>query len=251
MSDSEATGATIVRSPLTQRLARLVMTALLVASVLGTMAVLKNGGPAEVIKAAAGFAEQAQANKTLVLLGYFAIAFVLQLALLPSGTLVPIVGGFLFGAPLAAGIYFLSQLAATPIVWATARTGLGPTGDRKVEALIERFVPQRWRGIAVRAREEGVLGAMALRLLLPSAVACIVAAGLKMPLKALMLATLLVNWARPFVMASVGEAAKSLADLGDPKLVLQQANAVPYLAAAIVIGGFLLLRHLARSKPKG
>jgi hypothetical protein len=234
------------KPPLDQRLARHAMTVLIGVSILGTIAIFKNGGPIEVVKSVAMFADEAKANLTLVILCYFAVSFMMQLALLPSGTIVPIVGGFLLGAPVAAGVYFLSQLAATPIVWAMSRRSLGPTGDLKVEALVKRFVPERWRGLIARAREEGVLGAMGLRLLLPSAVACIVAAGIKIPLASLMLATLLVNWARPYVVASVGAAAKSFAELGDPRLLIEQGSAVPYVVAAIVVGGLLLMRHLTR-----
>lgn len=234
------------KPPLDQRLARHAMTALVGLSILGTIAIFKNGGPFEVVKSVAMFADAARANLALVVACYFAVSFLMQVALLPSGTIVPIVGGFLLGAPVAAGVYFLSQLAATPIVWVMARRGLGPTGDLKVEALIKRFVPERWRGLIDRAREEGVLGAMGLRLLLPSAVACIVAAGLKIPLGSLMLATLLVNWARPYVIASVGAAAKSLAELGDPKALIQQGSAVPYVMAGILVGALLLMRHLSR-----
>ncbi|KAB2848863.1 MAG: hypothetical protein F9K44_09645 [Hyphomicrobiaceae bacterium] len=236
----------VERPPLGQRIARHGFIFLAAVSVIGTVAIVKNGGPIEVVRSVAMFADQAKANLALVVLCYFAISFVMQVALLPTGTIVPIVGGFLLGAPVASGVYFLSQLAATPVVWMMARRGLGATGDLKVEALVKRFVPERWRGLISRAREEGTLGAMGLRVLLPSAVACIVAAGLKISLGSLMLATLLVNWARPYVIASVGAAAKSFAELGEPKLLLEQANAVPYVLAGIVVGALLLLRHLSR-----
>lgn len=234
------------KPPFSQRLARHAMTALIGLSIVGTIAIFKNGGPIEVVKSVAAFADQAKGNLALVVLCYFAVSFLLQIALLPSGTIVPIVGGFLLGAPIAAGVYFLSQLAATPIVWVMARRSLGPTGDLKVEALIQRFVPERWRGIISRAREEGVLGAIGLRILLPSAVACIVAAGIKISLGSLMLATLLVNWARPYVVASVGAAAKTLADLGDPTQLIKQGSPLPYVLAGMVAGGLLLLRYLSR-----
>ena len=108
----------------------------------------------------------------------------------------PSVGRMICGrAPLAAAIYVAAQVA----VFLSARTGFGARADGGLEALSAIFLPVRWRGFLAIVREEGVLVGIVLRLapVVPSAAACLIAAGLGIKFGVFMLGTVAAAWVRP------------------------------------------------------
>jgi uncharacterized membrane protein YdjX (TVP38/TMEM64 family) len=168
------------------------------------------------------------------------LTFLIQLAALPGGTIAVLSGGFLFGAPLAAGVYFLAQVCAAPVVYAAVRLGLGPNaGGLLSPALMKRLPTSLTRAMAF-ARQESVLAVIVFRLapVLTSTFVPALSAVLGLPLRALIAGSLLVSWIKPSITASIGAAARSLTEVTDPKLALANAGIAPVLmvfAAAIAL----------------
>ena len=96
------------------------------------------GGIAWLLAHARDIEAQAGQNRPVALAVYGLIAFVIQLLALPGGTVTVLSGGFLFGAPAAAAVYYLSQLAAAPCVFKAVQYGIGPGGQRMMARIIEK-----------------------------------------------------------------------------------------------------------------
>ena len=171
------------------------------------------------------------ANYPLALGVFAALAFLLQLFILPTGTITMLTGGFLFGAPIAAGLYYFGQLLAAPVVYGAVRMGFGDFADEKLERLLAKYLPGRFKGILDIARAEGFLASVALRLapVITSAVVPIMAATAGIKLRMLMLGSLAASWIRPLFWASVGATARSLSEVTNPREFLAQVDLKPLL----------------------
>ena len=185
------------------------------------------------------------ADNRLLSVAVFGVGvFLIQLVSLPGGTIAVLTGGFLFGAPLAAGVYYLAQLAAAPVVFAAVRLGLGRDADVVLNGLARRGLPPRLAGIMLRAREESVLAIAVFRLapVLTSTFVPALAAVLGLRLRALMLGSLLVSWIKPSITASIGAAGRTLSEVGDPQQMLAHVGAGPLLLAFAGAVGLLMVR---------
>lgn len=185
---------------------------------------------AETIKA---LDRQVAANLALAVAAFFGVCFLVQLFILPTGTIAMLTGGFLFGAPLAAAIYHAGQLLAAPIVYLAVRMGFGAFADKKLDAIVERYLPGRFGNVLEIARSEGIMAAVSLRLapVITSAVVPILAAASGIRLNALMIGSILVGWVRPLFWASIGATAHSLADVSNPSEIISKVNLTPILLA--------------------
>jgi uncharacterized membrane protein YdjX (TVP38/TMEM64 family) len=187
-------------------------------------------------------------NRNAALALYALGALLLQLFILPAGTLVTLAGGFLFGAPLAAGLYYAAQLTAAPIVYGAARAGFGRYADRTMDSIARRISPERYVALLGMLRKEGVVAVIALRLapVLTSAMVPLIAATAGIGLARLMLGSLLISWVKPTFTASIGAAARSLAELSEPGPLIDRVSFAPIaaasLAALVLLGVRLMLR---------
>lgn len=188
------------------------------------------GWVADTIRALDGLVK---ANYLTALVVFLLLAFVLQLLVLPTGTITMLTGGFIFGAPIAAGLYYVAQLFAAPLVFSAARLGFGRFADEKLDGLVRRDASGRLAGILDIARSEGVLAAVALRLapVITSPVVPILAATAGIQLRSLMLGSVLASWIRPLFWASVGATVHSVAQITSPSEILQKVSLMPILLA--------------------
>ena len=189
---------------------------LIIASVIGTFWVMFfNGGQSlqQAMVHIASLAEDGinQDQSTLLLL-YAVICLVTQLIVIPSGSMILIVSGFVFGPLLAAGIFSVAQVLALWPVYTVAAYSLRSGKD----GFLNRFQNRLLLMPVVKAlKREGIAAGIVLRLtpVIPSAAACCLAAGLCIPLRAFFIATTLVCWVRPLFFASVGGALQELSTL--------------------------------------
>lgn len=237
------------------RLWGLVLVGLIVASTLAGMSWMTLGGGARWVAAQAvdvgGFVE---AHRWLSLAIFGLSVFLIQLVSLPGGTVAVLTGGFLFGAPLAAGVYYLSQVAAAPVVYFAVRMGLGPSSDAALNGLARRGLPPRLADFLRRARGEAVLAVVVFRLapVLTSTFVPALAAVLGLPLRALLIGSVLVSWIKPSITASIGAAARSLSEISDPQTMLAQVGPGPVVLTFAGAVGLLVVRIMAgrREKPE-
>lgn len=137
------------------------------------------------------------------------ISFCLQLLVVPSGSLLLIGAGFVFGVMPSVLIYTAMQcLAIFPVyrlcAYSSANNLFGL--QRKLDDWIDRS------GVSRVAGAEPLVSGMVLRLtpVLPSAVATGIAALSVIPVKVFLLSTLAVGWVRPLFFSSVGGAVSEL-----------------------------------------
>ena len=150
---------------------------------------------------------QHQSVQTTWLLGFAALSLSLQLLIVPSGSLLLVGAGFVFGVFPSVVIYTLMQcIAIWPIYWLCRfclernRWGL----QDKVNLLLEKS------GVCRVTRSEPLISGMVLRLtpVLPSAAASSIASVAGIQMSVFFLATVLAGWVRPLFFASIGGAVK-------------------------------------------
>lgn len=159
---------------------------------------------------AAGFAQAAGGEHLASMLVIYAVVCLLtQLLVLPSGSMILIVSGFVFGPLVAAAIYSVAQILTSWPVYKVAELSM-QSGARGLLYNFQQSLLSR--PIVKTLNQDGVVAAIVLRLTLvvPSAVACCIAATLKIPIGAFVSATVLVCWVRPLFFASVGGALQEL-----------------------------------------
>lgn len=189
---------------------------MIIASVFGSLWVVLFDG-AQVIQNAlmhiATLAEKGRhQNQGTLMLLYAGICLVTQLIVIPSGSMILIVSGFIFGPVLAAGLFSIAQVLALWPVYAIAAWSLRT--DKA--GFLKRFQQRLLSMPVVKAlKREGIALGMVLRLtpIIPSAAASCLAAGLNIPLRAFFIATLLVCWVRPLFFASIGGALQEVSSL--------------------------------------
>lgn len=183
---------------------------------------------------------QVAANFWVAMTVFLAVCFVVQLFIVPTGTITMLAGGFLFGSMMATGIYWVGQLLAAPIVFGAVRMGFGNFADSKLDAIVERYLPGRFADVLEIARSEGLMAAISLRLapVITSAVVPILAAVGGIRLTSLMMGSVLVGWVRPLFWSSVGATAHSVAEISSPSDIISKVSLTPILlafsAAAVV-----------------
>ncbi|HRD77088.1 MAG TPA: hypothetical protein PK264_14350 [Hyphomicrobiaceae bacterium] len=206
------------------------------------------GGKAFVTGIVTALDRQVSANFMPAVATFLVIAFILQLFVLPTGTIAMLTGGFLFGAPLAAALYYGAQILAAPVVYGAVRLGFGSFADEKLDGFVKRYLPARFSSIVEIARSEGLLAAISLRLapVITSPVVPILAAATGIKLAALIAGTILVGWVRPLFWASVGATAHSLAEVTSSSEFLSKVNLTPLLLAFAAAAAIFVLRLVLR-----
>ena len=189
---------------------------MILASVLVTVWVLLFDGAdlvQQLIYRAASYAQSVGGEyNARMLIIYSVVCLITQLIVVPSGSMILIVAGFVLGPVLAAGIFSVAQVMALWPVYKVASVSL-QVGEK---SWLHRFQASLLASPAARAlKKEGIVAGIVLRLtpVIPSAAACCLAAALKIPLKAFAIATVLVCWVRPLFFASVGGALLELSSL--------------------------------------
>ena len=204
--------------------------AFVAASVAGTVWLLFFNG-LESIQSLMAFIDvkaNAARNDGFWLFVYCCICIVSQLLVVPSGSLILIAAGFIFSPLLATVIFSLAQILCS---WPVYKMG----------ELVSNRYPDRFKLIATRfkvapdweqaVQKEGFIATIVLRLtpVIPSAAACLLAAGFGITLRKFIPATIAVCWIRPLFFASIGGSLQALSALPDA------------LGATSVFGPLLLL----------
>ena len=107
-----------------------------------------------------------------------------------------------------------------------------------------KHVPESWRNLLLTIRDEELLASVAIRLtpVIPSAVACLLAAGLGIGRNAFLLGTAISCWIRPLFFASVGASTQMLMELTDPAKILESVSFVPLIMAFVAASLLFALR---------
>jgi uncharacterized membrane protein YdjX (TVP38/TMEM64 family) len=172
---------------------------------------------------------------------YALVCFLSQLVIVPSGTLIALGGGYLFGLVAGGGILAISALAANVIVFLIANSAFSGLVARYADA-----APQRRRALDI-LQSEGAAGVVALRLspIVPSALTATLSAAAGISLATFALMSVLTIWVRPFAFAAAGSSMRQLAD------VAQGAPAnTALLVTGLSLAAFLLfaLRLYVRTR---
>ena len=148
------------------------------------------------------------------LIAYAIVCLLSQLLIVPSGSLILIAAGFIFSPLLAAGIFSVAQVICSWPVYSIGKI-VSEKFPHRFRSLTKRFkFPTDWEHIV---QQEGFLATVVLRLtpVIPSAAACLLAAGLAIDFTKFILATIAVCWIRPLFFASIGGSLQALTDLSD------------------------------------
>lgn len=152
---------------------------------------------------------QATAAPLQALALYALVCFLSQLVIVPSGTLIALGGGYLFGLVAGGGVLALSALAANLIVFAIAGSAFSGLVARYADA-----APQRRRALDI-LQSEGAAGVVALRLspIVPSALTATLSAAAGISLATFAIMSFSTIWVRPFAFAAAGSSMRQLADV--------------------------------------
>lgn len=175
---------------------------------------------------------------------YALLCFLSQLVIVPSGTLIALGGGYLFGILAGGGVLAASALAANVAVFLIANSAFSGLVARYADA-----APQRRRALDI-LQAEGAAGVVALRLspIVPSALTATLSAAAGISLATFAIMSVLTIWVRPFAFAAAGASMRQLAD------VAQGAPAnTALVVTALSLAGFLMfaLRIYKRTRASG
>ena len=220
-------------------------------SVLGTVWLVSSDGVSQlqaVLEIARQNTQVMRSNPAWWLV-YAVACFVSQLLVLPSGSVLLIIAGFVFQPLAAAAVFALAQvLTAIPVY--------------KLGQWIAKHAPQRLARLQLtwRARSrwqdalqsESVLATFVLRLtpVFPSAIASILAASLRIPLSTFVFATALVCWIRPLFFASLGASMRSMTDINELSDLQRLDRGLPLILLFVAVLLLLLARLYLRSQQR-
>lgn len=179
------------------------------------------------------------------LAAYALLCLLSQLLVIPSGSLILIAAGFIFSPVLAAGIFSVAQVLCS---WPVYRIGkiIFDKFPNRFELLTRRFsFPPDWDRLV---QKEGFVATVVLRLtpVIPSAAACLLAAGLNISLARFIPATIAVCWIRPLFFASVGGSLQALSALSGVATTSAALKPLLLLFAAAVL--LLLIKLYLRRR---
>ncbi len=222
----------------------------LVASVVGSIWIIAFDGHTFVQSLLVGINNRvADTGGSTLWLGAYALLCVLsQLLVIPSGSLILIAAGFIFSPLLAAGIFSVAQVLCSWPVYRIGKT-ISDKFPHRFQLLSDKFnFPSDWDRLV---QEEGFIATIVLRLtpVIPSAAACLLAAGLNISLGRFIPATIAVCWIRPLFFASVGGSLQALSAISDAtaaKSVLLPLLLL-FVAAVLVLLSKLYLRMRSKA----
>lgn len=187
------------------RLVTYLLAAFLVASILGTVWLMLFDG-VETLQWLMGFIDakaQVARGNALWLFVYGVICIVSQLLVVPSGSLILIAAGFIFTPLVATAIFSVAQILCSWPVYMAGEVISKRFPDRFPQYAARLKVKSDWTKLVQR---EGLLASIVLRLtpVIPSAAACLLAAGFSIKFRHFIQATIAVCWIRPLFFASIG-----------------------------------------------
>ncbi len=186
------------------------------------------------------------------LAGFFVVAVLTQLLVVPSGSVLLVAAGFVFGAPLAAGLYAAAQMLTAWPVFAISRRAIQQRSQSFWSRHVERVSTQSVLRSLEALRRDSFFATITLRLtpVIPSAVACVLAAMAGLSRRGFLLGTLASCWIRPLFFASAGASVRAAGQLSEQGYEFSISDVAPLLilfAAAVLI---LVIRFVLYSKTK-
>ncbi len=212
----------------------------LAASVLATVWLLGFNGVQQLKAAIAtlNLLEQTPVRDPIWIISYAVICIVSQCLIVPSGSLILIAAGFIFGPIVATVIYSVAQVLTTWPVVSFSRWLLDNYQPRILDRLLSLSAVSR---VIDAVGQEDFMAGVVVRLtpVIPSAAACLLAVSVNLRFISFMLATVCVCWVRPLFFASVGGAVRQLSSL---EVALQQTESIdPTPILLVFVSSVLLL----------
>jgi len=187
-------------------------------------------------------------KKPLWLIVYAGLCVFSQLLVVPSGSLILIAAGFIFSPLLAAGIFSVAQVLCS---WPVYKLGeiISCRYPDRFDKLTTRFgLPADWQK---EIDNEGFIATMVIRLtpVIPSAAACLLAAGMGISLQRFIPATIAVCWIRPLFFACLGGSLQALSEIPE---VMDTTSALQplvllFFAALVLLFARLFIRYKAHN----
>ena len=181
-------------------------------------------------------------NKWLAI--YTLLCFVVQLLILPAGSLILVAAGFIFSPVLAVAIFSTVQILCSWPVYKAGQHIFQNAPDRFQKLVARLKVPVNWQNAV---EDEGFFITIVLRLtpIIPSAGACLLAAGMNIRLRHFIFATVVICWVRPLFFASIGGSLQSLVQLPEAASGTSalQSLLLVFFAACVLLVCKLLLRR--------
>lgn len=215
---------------------------LLILSVAVSVWLLMFGGLEVVQEFLIGLSDRVDSNSWWWLGMYGVVCLLSQLLIIPSGSLILIAAGFIFSPLLAAGIFSVAQVICSLPVYSIGKT-ISDKFPNRFDSLTRRFrLSAHWEAVV---QQEGFLATVVLRLtpVIPSAAACLLAAGLGIEWTRFLFATIAVCWIRPLFFASVGGSLQALTTLDQGV-----ATVLPLLLLFAASVALLLVKLFLRAK---
>ncbi len=234
------------------RLSIVAIVALIVFSAIGIVWMMFLGGTQLVTDAVTDIANRQAIGEHsgLLLALFFALAVLTQLLVVPSGSLMLVAAGFVFGAPSAALVYAVAQaLTAWPVYTIASRAlrrGESTLWSSHVDSAAIRPLLTSIESL----RQDSFLATVTLRLtpVVPSAVACVLAATLGLRARSFLLGTLASCWVRPLFFASAGAGLRSAGQLSEKGYVFSLTDVMPLLLLFVAALSTLVIRRLLKRK---
>jgi uncharacterized membrane protein YdjX (TVP38/TMEM64 family) len=193
------------------------------------------------------------ASELFWLATFFTVAIVTQLLVIPSGSVLLVTAGFVFGAPLAAGSYALAQMITAWPVFTIARRAIRRRDRSLWVNHLEHSQVQPFLRSIDALRHDSFFTTIALRLtpVVPSAVACALAAVLDLTARGFLFGTLASCWIRPLFFASAGASLRSAGQLSAEGYEFSIVDTIPLLilfaAAVLILVSRLVLHRKTRN----
>lgn len=211
---------------------------LLAASLLGLAWWFGMNGPVRALEWLQALDQQQNLHNFVVI--YLLICVASLCLVMPSGSLLLIAAGFSLGAIPAALLYALMQCLTCWPVFRLAQLGLLDS-SRALRQLQETKLLRN-------LEREPFATSLVLRMtpVVPSAVACLAAAGLGLGFRPFLLATVLCCWIRPLLYASFGASLLTLANESGAGFPIGRAELALIAGLCLSSVGLLLYRLWAR-----
>lgn len=207
---------------------------------LSTISTLVVGGAEYLIRL-----PQHQATQAAWLAAFAVLSFILQLLIIPSGSLLLIGAGFVFGVLPSVAIFTVAQCLAIWPIYRICKHGLAVNSAR-VRRTVDTFLEKS--RVSQIIGSEPLISGMVLRLtpVVPSAAATAVAAFSGINLSVFLTSTILVGWVRPLFFASIGGSVKEMS--GFATALSGEFQVAPLVLVFIAVVLLLLVRLWLRSR---
>ena len=238
--------------PSSHRLSVIAILALAAVSAIAIGWMVFLGGGSLVTEILTNAANRQGAGSAWWLAAFFAVAVLTQLLVVPSGSVLLVAAGFVFGAPLAAGLYAAAQMLTAWPVFAISQHAIRERHRSFWSSHVERVKTQPLLQSLDALRRDSFFATITLRLtpVIPSAVACVLAAMSGLSMRGFLLGTLASCWIRPLFFASAGASVRTAGQLSQRGYEFSMTDVAPLLilfAAAVLI---LVIRLVLYRKTK-